>query len=71
MKIKLLKKLRKLAFIERRNSEYRAVLKSGWCTCGLSSSWLKTEKKAKEALRYYIILIANTFYKRKKSKVYL
>lgn len=69
MEIKLLKKLRKLAFIERRNNEYKAVLKSGWCTFGLSSTWLKNEKEAKQVLRYYIILIANMYYKRKKLNV--
>lgn len=70
MKIKLLKKLRSRSFIERRNSEYKAVLESSMFTSGLSSNWLKTEVEAKQALRCYILLIANTFYKRKKSKAY-
>jgi len=70
MKTKLLKKLRRNAYLERRNSEYRAVLKAGMFTGGVTSYWMGTKKEAEEQLRYAILLIARMNYKRGKIKMY-
>ena len=68
MKTKLLKKLRRNAYLERRNNEYRAVLKATMFTEGLTSCWVKTKKEAEQQLRYAILLVARKNYKRGKIK---
>jgi len=70
MKTKLLKKLRRNAYLERRNSEYRAVLKPYMFTEVVISCWMETKKEAEEQLRYVILLIARMNYKRGKIKMY-
>lgn len=67
MKTKLLKKLRKRAFIERRNSEYRGIFKEPRFGVVYYSFWLKTEKEAKAFLRYQILSYANQEFKRCKT----
>ena len=70
MKIKLLKKLRRNAYLERRNNEYRAVLEASMFMEGVSSYWMGTKKEAEQQLRYAILLIARMNYKRGKIKMY-
>lgn len=70
MKTKLLKKLRRNAYLERRNNEYRAVLKASMFMYGVTSCWMKTKKEAKQQLRYAILFIARADYKRGKIRMY-
>ena len=70
MKTKLLKKLRSNAYLERRNSEYRAVLKAGMFMEGVTSYWMETKQEAEEQLRYTILFIARMNYKRGKIKMH-
>ena len=68
MKTRLLKKLRRNAYLERRNSEYRAILESGMFRIGMESSWM-TKKEAECELRRQIIFVANWHFKRGKTKI--
>ena len=70
MRTKLLKKLRSNAYLERRNSEYRAVLKAGMFIEGITSCWMGTKQEAEEQLRYAILFIARMKYKRGKIKMW-
>ena len=65
MKTKLLKSIRKRAFLQRRNNEYKAIIKGGMFRCWLESQWTGKES-AILTLRYYILFIAR--YKNKKVK---
>ncbi len=67
MKTKLLKKLRRNSYLERRNNEYKAVLKASMFIFGVTSGWMKTKKEAEQQLRYIILFMSRTYYKRGKT----
>ena len=69
MKVKLLRKLRRISYLERRNSEYRAVVDSTLLKCGRTSCWVKDIKKAKDYLRNAILDFARSNYKHAKIKL--
>ena len=70
MKVKLLKRLRKRAYLIRYGSFYKPVLKSSLFKESYSGGYFNTRKEAENALRTYIILSARLEYKRPMIKMY-
>ena len=70
MKVKLLKRLRKRAYLIKYGNYYKAYFKTTFFTA-LSSPFLETRKKAENRLRDYIITSARFRFKRPKIKMYL
>ena len=69
MKVKLLKRLRKRAYLERLGGCYRACFNSTFFT-SVVSPLFKTRKEAENRLREYIIICARLEFKRTRIKMY-
>ena len=69
MKVKLLKRLRKKAYLERLGGCYRACFNATFFS-SVSSPLFETRKEAENQLRYYILICARLEFKRPKIKMY-